>query len=150
MGKYHLSAQNETNEGACMVLLVSDGNVLPEITEIRAASVEETPDDEKFEFAIYEVSTEGSGGTAVNITKRGPAANPSCNAIAGTFSGAPTKVDTNRRGTIVVHRRATDVIKNAPPDGLKPSAIADGRGLAIFCVQAPSVGTFNFGIDYEE
>lgn len=133
-----------------MVLLVSDGVVLPEITEIRVTSVEEIPADEKYEFAVYEVSSEGTDGTAVTITKKGPYAAASCNAVAGTFSVQPTKVDSNPRWTLAPHRRGEAAYKDYPPDGLKPTAIADGRGLAIFCVQAPSVTTWQFDIIFEE
>lgn len=151
MGKYCASAENESNEGVCMLSLHSEGNVNPDIVGVRIKCVEEVPADQNFEFAVFELTDEGAGGTAVEITKLGQCAAPVCNALAGTFSTQPAKLDADKRmATYAPHRRAAAIDKDAPGDGISLSGVADGRGVGIFCIQAPVVATFRFELIYRE
>lgn len=137
MGRYSVFAEVDTVEGDCMLLLSSDGVVLPEILEIRIG-FSSAPDDQRFEFAVREHTSEGAGGTAVTPAKFGPVADAACSAKAGPFSGDPALLSAPRRLTISPHRRSTEVWKAGKGEGLRPQGLAAGRGISIWCVKAPS------------
>lgn len=149
MGRYSISAEVQTVAGDCMLLLSSDGTVLPEIVEIRIG-FSGGPADERYEFAVYEHTAEGTGGTAVTPAKFGPIAAASCTAKYGSFTGDPTKLSAPRRLTLTPHRRFTEVWKSTRGDGLKPQGLALATGLSIWCETAPSAIDAVFTIEFEE
>lgn len=145
---YSISRDHTVTEGECLIAIVSDGVVLPEIVHIQIGPMA-PPADENYVFGVYEISDIGSGGTVVTPKRVGLVQAAASLCKYGSFSSEPTK-EGSRMVALKCHRRAESLFVKPPGDGLRPAAFAANKGLAIFADEAPSSIVVSISVLFRE
>lgn len=148
MGQFAADHQLSQVATKPFIAVVSDGAILPEVSQIIIGS-QATPDDQQFAFSLVECTDIGTGGTPITPKPCGPSSPSSAVCRGGTFTADPT-VTGIAYVALPVYARSKGQLQKAYGEGYRPNLIAANRGVLLQTDMAGAALLFRCSLNWWE